>query len=298
MHAVRFSCLPEVTHYVRMHAVEAGVVKPSLLRIEVVYTADINRYLLSVRPELGQVSTGFLPTALGEAELRLVAVYPSYRKKLTENLLLARRGSEVEGPGDLEGRRVGVPGMDKTTTVVALGMLREYARPERVELVEASPGALLAKLDAGEVDAALLLGYYTVEALHSGRYKVVWSPYDDFAKRYGRRPINSLIVAQRGFVEGGRGFREAWRAVQESCAYGKEHWEELVERYVKEVRGGGEALLRAYKDWLSRSGLTIPTAPSSEDLELIRAICEIAEELGVARRAPSVEELSRILAPG
>lgn len=291
---MRFSCLPEVTHYIRMYAIEAGVVRTSF-KLEVVYTADINAYLMASRPELGQVSTGFLPRALEGAELRIVAVYPSYRKRLTENLVLARAGSELRGPQDLEGRRLGVPGMDKTTTVVALSMLEEYVRLGSVELVEASPSALLAKLDAGEVDAALLLGYYTVEALSTGRYEVVWRPYEDFAERYGRRPINSLIVAQRGFAEERDLLKEAWAAIQESCAYGRRHWEEVAEEYVERFRGGDRSLLKAYVDWLSRSGFTTPAEPSAEDLELMSIICKLAVELGLAKRAPSAEELSKLV---
>lgn len=292
---MRFSCLPEVTHYIRMYAIEAGVVGAGL-GLEVVYTDDINKYFVGSRPELGQVSTGFLPRALEGAELKIVAVYPSYRKRLSENVVLARRGSGVEGPQGLGGRRLGVPGLDKTTTVVALSMLREYLGPGGVEVVEAGPRALLAMLDSGEVDAALLLGYYTVEALSTGRYEVVWRPYDDFAKRYGRGPINSLIAARREFAEEGCLLEEAWRAIQESCAYGRGRWEGLAREYVEKFRGGGESLVRAYVDWLSRSGFTTPTEPSPEDLELVGIVCELAKGLGLARRAPSIEELRRLAA--
>jgi 4,5-dihydroxyphthalate decarboxylase len=141
--------------------------------------------------------------------------------RFQEGALLCRADSDIRGPGDLRGRRVGVRAYSQTTGLWLRGRLQEAhgVAPQDIAwttfedahvaeyhdpafVARAPQGAdMLAMLQAGQIDAAVFGNDLPADA---GLRTVFADPAQagrDFQAVHGFVPVNHLVVVQRRIAE-------------------------------------------------------------------------------------------------
>ncbi len=210
--------------YPHTRALKSGEVKSDFLRLDFADVLPINRaFAPMVRESKFDVCemaiTTFLQAKAYGKPLVLLPVVMAAR--FQEGALLCRADSEVRGPADLVGRRVGVRAYSQTTGMWLRGVLAEVygLRPEQVHWVtfedahvpeyrdppwveHAAPGKeMLPMLRAGELDAVIVGNDVPDDP---GLRTVVPDPRaaaDNFRQRHEFMPVNHLVVVTRQLAE-------------------------------------------------------------------------------------------------
>jgi 4,5-dihydroxyphthalate decarboxylase len=161
----------------------------------------------------------FLQAIAYDCPLVLLPVVMAAR--FQEQALICRADSDLRGPGDLVGRRVGVRAYSQTTGMWLRGTLQEQfgVEPARMRWVtfegahvpdyvdppwaeRAAEGSdLLTMLRCGEIDAAIVGNELPDDP---GLRTVFADPVvagDLFLARYGFVPVNHLVVVRRSLAE-------------------------------------------------------------------------------------------------
>lgn len=122
-----------------------------------------------------------------ERGLDLIGLMPLVRRPLAA--VIARAGSGVESPRDLQGRTVGVTGLPSDEAVVDSEVRADGGDPAKVERVTIAFNAV-SSLAAGKVDAAT--GFWNAEGVALRRQGV---PIRIFkVNRYGAPPYPELVL--------------------------------------------------------------------------------------------------------
>ncbi|TPG47295.1 ABC transporter substrate-binding protein [Roseomonas nepalensis] len=210
--------------YPRTRALKEGAVASDLLRLDLADIPVISRaFAPMVREGRFDVSEMAIATflqarAMGRPLVLLPVVLAA---RFQESALLCRAGSDIAGPADLAGRRVGVRAYSQTTGMWLRGIVAEHGGPPpsasrwvtfesaHVEGIadppwaeRAPPGAdLLAMLRAGEIDAAIVgndvpddPGLRTVFPDPAAAAETFWA-------RHGFVPVNHLLTVSAEIAE-------------------------------------------------------------------------------------------------
>ena len=210
--------------YKHTQALKSGAVCSSKLRLDFADVSPINRAFAPMVRELRfdvcemAIATFLQAKAYGKP---LVLLPVAMAARFQETALLRRADSEIAGPGDLAGRRIGVRAYSQTTGMWLRGILAEsyalqpqqarwityedahvaeYADPPWAE--RASPGKeLLAMLRAGEIDAAIVGN----DVPDDPRFRTVFpdpvAAGEAFRRRHGFTPVNHLVTMRRDLAE-------------------------------------------------------------------------------------------------
>jgi ABC-type nitrate/sulfonate/bicarbonate transport system substrate-binding protein len=180
--------------------------------------------------------------------------------------LIVPTASSVTTLGDLKDKRVGVYGINGTSTAIFGVVAAEHYKLDirkDLKLFGAAPPALPILLQKGEVDAALNLPFFVAPTVAAGTARIIMDPGEEWARLTGGT-LDSRKEALRGLVA-------AW---QEAVQYLREHPELLDQELVKS--GVSDPKARA----LTRD-MTIPTFMNSwtvHDVENIRTYWKLAAE--------------------
>lgn len=211
--------------YPSTRALRDGRVASGRLRLEFADVAPVNRaFAPMVREGRFDVCELAIATALqAKAYGKPIVVLPvTVAARFQEAALLCRADSDVRGPADLAGRRVGVRAYGQTTAMWLRGILAESygVRPEAMRWVtfedahvaeardppwaERAPAGkgLLPMLRAGELDA-VIVGNDVPE--DPGLRPVFPDPAaagEAFFRRHGFVPVNHLVALRRELAEG------------------------------------------------------------------------------------------------
>jgi 4,5-dihydroxyphthalate decarboxylase len=168
-----------IGHYPHTEALRDGRVSSSLVTLRFADIPTINRaFAPMVREQRFDVSEIAIATFLqAKAYGKPLVLLPvTLAARFQQSALLCRADSDISGPGDLAGRRVGVRAYSQTTGVWLRGILADAhgVRPEQVRWItfenahvaeasdppwaeRAAPGKeLLAMLRQGELDAVVV----------------------------------------------------------------------------------------------------------------------------------------------
>ncbi len=206
--------------YPHTRALKSGEIASDLLRLEFADITPINRAFAPMVRELRfDVSEMAIATFLQARAYRkpLVLLPVVMAARFQEAALLCRRDSDIAGPADLAGRRVGVRAYSQTTGMWLRGILAEShrVRPEQIRwvtfegahvaeapdpawVIRAESGhEMMGMLRAGALDAVIVGN----DAPNDPNLRTVFEDQaaagEAFRARHGFVPVNHMVVVTR-----------------------------------------------------------------------------------------------------
>lgn len=150
---------------------------------------------------------------------RLVLLPAVVAARFQEGAVLCRADSDIAGPADLAGKRIGVRAYSQTTGAWLRGVMADDfgLRPEQSHWVtfedahvaeyadppwcERASGDMLAMLDGGALDAVIVGN----DVPDNVRFRTVYGDPEAagqrFRERHGFVPVNHMLVARRDVIE-------------------------------------------------------------------------------------------------
>ncbi len=238
------------SEYDRTRPLALGTVAPEGIDLNFVPAANpaetFWRMLRHAEYQASELSLSNYMMGLARGDTRFVALPIFTYRLFRHSMLWVREESGIREPGDLVGKRVGVPEYAVTAMLFARGMLEhEYgvrprdvhwlrSRTERVPLdlpadirVEQMPAGetLDSMLEAGEVDAVAAFTTPRLARDGSGRVRRLFPNVREVEADYYRRtrifPIMHLIVLRRDVYENNpwaaQSLVKAFQAAKEHC---------------------------------------------------------------------------------
>lgn len=215
--------------YPHTRALKAGELASDVLRLDFADVSPINRaFAPMVREQRFDVSELAIATFLqaraygkppNGAPLVLLPVVMAAR--FQESALLCRTDSDIHGPADLAGKRVGVRAYSQTTGMWLRGILTEShgVRPEQIHWVtfegahvaeapdpawvaRAEPGQdMMAMLRAGQLDAVIVGSDVPKDAALRTVFPDPAAAGEAFRARHGFVPVNHVVVVTRRLAD-------------------------------------------------------------------------------------------------
>jgi len=285
---VRVVMGPFFAHYILAYPLENEFVKPEI-ELELDKTLSFNEHLMAGSGDIGEMSTAAFAIAYDKGiPLKAVCIYATHHGlESAEGVarVFTKNGSGIKTPGDLVGKKVGVPGLKTTTTTIFLEMLkRKYGIEEKeLILIDKAPPMLPTLLDKGDIDASLMLGDVSVKTYYSNKYKEVWNLDEAFRQEYGEYTPASLLVVNADFFEKHKDLVEdAIEALIQSKSSGEAHIEEICEWYADKFGGDAEYYKKAYSNHYS---ITL-TPITDENREAVMTIFEFTKDRGIITEVP------------
>lgn len=285
---VRLVMGPFFSHYILTYTIENGLITPQP-EIEIEYTFGFNEHMMAGGGDMGEMSTAAFAIAYEKGiplkAARIIACHHGLKNAEGVAMVFTSKESEINGPEDLIGKKVGVPGLKTSTTTIFLEMLkREYGIEEtEIELVDKGLPMLPSLLDRGDIDAALMFGDVSVKTYHSGKYKVAWKVDETFKRKYGEYPPASLLVVRSDFLKQHEDrAEEVIDALLQSKSYGEEHLDEICKWYTDKFGGDADYYKMAYNNHYSMSLSPI----TGENKKAVMAVFEFAKARGLITEVP------------
>jgi NitT/TauT family transport system substrate-binding protein len=143
--------------------------------VRIALASNVPSAIMSDSVQIG-MGTGPMLLQTADAGLNLVVVGGIARINRQSNIvsLVARSGLKVDGPADLRGKRIGVPGFNSMFHVfLQKWLLDRGIQPKEVNMVEAAFPQMNDQLKGGSLDAVLVLEPFRNRILGGGvGYKV------------------------------------------------------------------------------------------------------------------------------
>jgi NitT/TauT family transport system substrate-binding protein len=195
-----------------------------------------------------------LQTADGGLGLVGIAGVSQITKESSIISIVARTGVKVDSPGDLRGKRVGVPGYNSMMHVVfQKWLLDKKVQPSQVQMVEAIFPQMADLLKGGQLDAVLVLEPFRGRIV-SGNigYKV-----SDYALEVQSPILAAYWMAKESWVKSNAATVKTFRAAyQEAIDYALKNQPEMRQMETK-LLGAPSPVTPAYKGTLSAKELEI-----------------------------------------
>jgi ABC-type nitrate/sulfonate/bicarbonate transport system substrate-binding protein len=198
------------------------------------------------------------------------------------NIVVTRNDSDVQSFADLRGRKLGVfGGRSSATFAIASVIAKEKYGIESLErdvdVVEGPDAAVLGLLDEGNVDAALIGTTATVQALLSGKYRVLSDISEDYQSEFGKLPGHVLAATTDDYAASHCGVLNAFSAALDDTVAFIQSDQEVWANYARQI------------------GLTDPRAPQMlQERVASRYIAEWDQEQADAEAA-LIEQLIPVL---
>lgn len=210
--------------YPHTRALASGAIGSEKLRLEFADISPINRAFAPMVRELRfdvselAIATFLQAKAYGKPLVLLPVVMAA---RFQEAALLCRTDSEIRGPADLVGRRVGVRAYSQTTGMWLRGILAESYRvrpdpvrwvtfegahvaeaPDPAWVVRAEPGQdMMSMLRAGELDAVIVGSDVPTDSALRTVFADPAAAGEAFRARHGFVPVNHMVVVTRRIAE-------------------------------------------------------------------------------------------------
>ena len=210
--------------YPHTQALKDGRIGSDLLKLECVEISPINRAFAPMvrerRFDISEMAIGTYPQAKAYG-VALTLLPIAVAARFQESALLCRADSDIRGPADLAGRRVGVRAYSQTTGLWLRGRLLdefgvrpadvrwttfegahvvEYSDPRFVE--RAAPGKeLLTMLHARQLDAVIVGNDVPDDPLLRTVFPDPAAAAEGFWAAHGFIPINHMIVVKSEIAE-------------------------------------------------------------------------------------------------
>lgn len=251
---VKIVMAPYFGSWLCTYGITSGEVASGEVDVTIDLSLKFDDQMMAGNYPIGAMNTAAfaIGTELSSFDLKAMGVYLAHTGlEATDGVALVyvKPGSPLSSPGDLAGKKVGVPGLNSGTASTFLGLLKtEYGIDEnQITLVDNAPPQLLEFLRKGDIDAALVLGDPSVQAYASGEFQVFWNVDQAFETRYGTyNPASFLAVRSDYAQQNPETARAVYELLLQSRDWGEERLEELSEIYVAEYGGNAGFYRNAY----------------------------------------------------
>jgi NitT/TauT family transport system substrate-binding protein len=192
--------------------------------------------------------------------------------------LTVKGDSPVKSAKDLEGKKVAINTLKNINETAVRASVREAGGdPDKVELVELAFDQMPAALDAGRIDAAMVVEPALATVKSQGGREIASPMIDVAPKLTVAMYFTSTRYAQRN-PEVVKKFQEA---TAESLAYADSHPDEVREIITTYTKIPADVLAK----------VTLPKWPAEPDRASIEQLAELGERDGLFKRKPDLDEL-------
>jgi ABC-type nitrate/sulfonate/bicarbonate transport system substrate-binding protein len=204
--------------------------------------------------------------------------------------LVVPKASPAHSLADLKGKRVGVYGINGTSTAIFGVVASERSKIDirkDMKLFGSAPPALPVLLNKGEIDAMLNLPFFVARTVASGQARIVMDPAEEWKRLTGQQLPFTVAAVERKTVTSKkaalRGMVKAW---QEAVDYLREHPELLDQELAKSGVSDPDARR------LTRE-MTMPTFMNTwtdKDVENIRTYWKLAAEKNFMQKPVAAQD--------
>jgi len=174
--------------------------------------------------------TSLLPVAQGHLRgvpFRIVAPAGWYISDQPQLMMLVKKNSSIRNGRDLNGKTIASASLRDLNVAGMLAWIDQNGGDSHsVRIVEIPNSALLAALDEGRIDAAILITPFLDQALASGKTRVLAKAYDAIAKRF---ETAGLVASADYIAKNQDAMTRFARAMHESIVYTNAHMPQTVD---------------------------------------------------------------------
>ncbi|MFE0806044.1 ABC transporter substrate-binding protein [Streptomyces sp. NPDC058794] len=192
--------------------------------------------------------------------------------------LTVKGDSPVKSPKELEGKKVAINTLKNINETAVRASVREAGGdPDEVELVELAFDQMPAALDAGRVDAAMVVEPALATIKDQGGREIA-SPMVDIAPEL---TVAMYFTSTRYAQENPETVKKFQEATAESLAYADSHPDEVREIVTTYTKIPADVLAK----------VTLPKWPAEPNRAAIEELAKLGEADGLFEKAPDLDEL-------
>ncbi|WP_217253826.1 ABC transporter substrate-binding protein [Streptomyces sp. AC602_WCS936] len=192
--------------------------------------------------------------------------------------LTVKGDSPIKSPKDLEGKKVAINTLKNINETAVRASVREAGGdPDEVELVELAFDQMPAALDAGRIDAAMVVEPALATIKNQGGREIA-SPMIDVAPEL---TVAMYFTSTRYAQENPETVKKFQEATAESLAYADSHPDEVREIVTTYTKIPADVLAK----------VTLPKWPAEPNRASIEELAKLGEADGLFKKAPDLDEL-------
>lgn len=214
------------------------------------------------------------------------------------NRMFARADDDsIEDPGDLAGKKVGLPASKTSTTSTTHRVLvaEEYGvdlLSDPAEVRTAPPAALWEFLQDGELDAISEFSGHTIKGIASESVRTVFDPYELWRERTGTELPTTTYTVRRGWLadnaDSAVRFLRGWR---DAVALFREETDAAIEQYGELAGITSEAEADAVRDLVDDGVVYGPAFFDEESVAANWEFVDLLVDAGVLSERPDRDAL-------
>ena len=234
-----------VDHYLHHYALVKGRVQPEGVKLEIkhAWTRDYTRMMMAGLADVGVITVnGYLMVKDQGVPLVMIAVnqivLPVTDK--STNMMIVREASRIKTPKDLEGKKVGLPGLTSASAIYHRAIFKHKfgVDTDKITWVDKGTPELFALLKKGDIDAANLFGGVGDKAMKEPGMDVLYFAPKVWKEMTGMPFLTVIIAAKKSVVEKyPEALKSLLKALKQSKQYGEEHKKEILAEAIKEFGG-------------------------------------------------------------
>ncbi len=192
--------------------------------------------------------------------------------------LTVKGDSPIKSPKELEGKKVAINTLKNINeTAVRASVRKAGGDPDAVELVELAFDQMPAALDAGRVDAAMVVEPALATVKSQGGREIA-NPMIDIAPKL---TVAMYFTSTRYAQENPETVKKFQEATAESLAYADAHPDEVREIVTTYTKIPADVLAK----------VTLPKWPAEPDRAAIEELAKLGEADGLFEKTPDLDEL-------
>ncbi len=280
---IRVSGPPIDAYKAVYYGIRSGLFRRYGLNVEAATVSSGNAALAALAGGSVDVAfTSLLPVAQGHLRgvpFKIVAPAGWYISDQPQLMMLVKKDSSIRNGRDLNGKTIASASLRDLNVAGMLAWIdKNGGDSHSVRVVEIPNSALLAALDEGRIDAAILITPFLDQALASGKTRVLAKAYDAIAKRF---ETAGLVASADYIAKNQDAMTRFARAMHESIVYTNSHMPQTVDLVAS--YSGVEAAVIAKS--------VRATDPEYVEAKNIQPLIDVAAKYGIIEKTFDANEI-------